>query len=138
MEQGYVLLYWQRVPDLLHNKYFRHYIKDYKACNGAKRLRLEQLILCSLGSRVLGSKNSECNVTFSQLQDYYKILKCVDEWSKSSLVFKWIYIFSRFAGCVWCLRTAAETGSSFKLNDTFPLSKNIIFTTRKLDNLHTY
>lgn len=43
----------KHVPDLLSNKWQTCYIKDYKACNGAKECRLEQLILNSLRKIVL-------------------------------------------------------------------------------------
>lgn len=66
---GYVLLFHRQcVPNLPSNKRPQtYYVKDYEACNGAKELRLEQLILRSPGEIVLGLRNTYCNVTFWQL-----------------------------------------------------------------------
>lgn len=56
------------MPNLPSNKRPQtYYVKDYEACNGAKELRLEQLILRSPGEIVLGLRNTYCNVTFWQL-----------------------------------------------------------------------
>lgn len=59
---AYVLLLdWQCAPDPLRTKDLSH-MKDYKARNGATELRLEQLILCFLGTQFLISLFNEITV----------------------------------------------------------------------------
>lgn len=76
-----------------------YYIKDHKACNGAKELRLEQLILCSQGKIIIGLKDFSLMSLF-QIIARYKVTSC-----------SWAYYLSRRFSMAWHNIMAFERNS---------------------------